>query len=165
MFVGFIGVLVIIRPTSDAIQWAALLPLIASFTGALRDIITRHIAAAEQSSTILAVSTAVVCLGGLATAPFGWQPVPLDDLALFLLSGLLLGGAHFLMIDTFRYAEAALVTPFKYMSIIWATALGFLVWGDLPDRWTISGSAIVIASGLYILNRETKRRRAAKART
>ena len=73
------------------------------------------------------------------------------------MSGLLLGGAHFLMIDTFRYAEAALVTPFKYMSIIWATALGFLVWGDLPDQWTISGSAIVIASGLYILNRETER--------
>jgi len=165
VFVGFIGVLVIIRPTSDAIQWAALLPVIASFTGALRDIITRHIAATEQSSTILAVSTAIVCLGGLVTAPFGWQPVPLEDLALFLVSGLLLGGAHFLMIDTFRYAEAALVTPFKYTSIIWATALGFLVWGDLPDRWTISGSAIVIASGLYILNRETKRRRAAKART
>ena len=157
VFVGFIGVIVIIRPTGDALQWAALLPLTASFTGALRDIITRYIAGGEQSATILTVSTIAVCLAGLTTAPFGWQPVPLNDLFLFLVSGLLIGGAHFLMIDSFRYVEAALVTPFKYTSIIWGVALGFLVWGDLPDQWTITGSMIVIASGIYILRRETNK--------
>jgi drug/metabolite transporter (DMT)-like permease len=157
VFVGFIGVMVIIRPTGDAIQWAALLPLTASFMGALRDIITRHIAGGEQSATILTVSTAAVCLAGLATAPFGWQPVSQGDLFLFLVSGLLIGGAHFLMIESFRYAEAALVTPFKYTSIIWGITVGFLVWGDLPDQWTITGSIIVIASGIYILSRETKK--------
>lgn len=159
VFVGFIGVMVIIRPTGDAIQWAALLPLTASFMGALRDIITRHIAGGEQSATILTVSTSAACLAGLATAPFGWQSVSLSDLLLFLISGLLIGGAHFLMIDAFRYAEAALVTPFKYASIIWGIGLGFLIWDDLPDEWTTIGSMIVIASGFYILRRETNKGR------
>jgi drug/metabolite transporter (DMT)-like permease len=157
VFLGFMGVIVIIRPTGDAIQWAALLPLTASFTGALRDIITRYIAGGEQSATILTVSTTAVCLAGLATLPFGWQPIVLSDLLLFLISGLLIGGAHFLMIDSFRYAEAALVTPFKYASIIWAAALGFFVWGDLPDQWTVIGSMIVIASGFYILSHKTNK--------
>jgi drug/metabolite transporter (DMT)-like permease len=159
VFAGFIGVIVIIRPTGDAIQWAALLPLTASFTGALRDIITRHIAGGEQSSTILTISTAAVCLAGLATASFGWQPLQLGDLLLFLTSGLLIGGAHFLMIESFRFAEAALVTPFKYASIIWGIAFGFFVWGDLPDQWTMIGSVIVISSGFYILSRESNKRR------
>ena len=68
-----------------------------------------------------------------------------------------MGGGHFLAIDAFRYAEAALVTPFKYTNIIWGIILGFLVWDDLPDLWTITGSIIVVASGFYILSRETKK--------
>jgi drug/metabolite transporter (DMT)-like permease len=159
VFVGFMGVMIIIRPTGDAIQWAALLPFATSLTGALRDIITRHIAGGEQSVTILTVTTAFVCLAGLATSPFGWQSVSLGDLSLFLISGLLMGGGHFLAIDAFRYAEAALVTPFKYTNIIWGIIVGFLVWDDLPDLWTITGSIIVVSSGFYILSRETKKKR------
>ncbi len=155
VFVGFLGVLVIIRPAGEAMQWAALLPLTASLTGAFRDILTRHIAAGEQSATILVVTTTAVCLSGLATAPFGWVAVAVDDMAFFALSGFLLGAAHFLMIDTFRYAEAALVAPFKYTTIIWATILGYIIWGDRPDTFTLVGSAIVVASGLYILKRES----------
>jgi len=159
VFIGFMGVLIIIRPTGEAIQWAALLPLTASFTGAIRDIVTRHIAPGEQSATILVVTTTAVCLAGLTTAPFGWAAVAMDDLGLFALSGLLLGSAHFLMIETFRYAEAAMVAPFKYSTIIWATALGFLIWGDIPDGWTLVGSVVVVASGIYILRRESWLRR------
>ena len=70
-----------------------------------------------------------------------------------------MGGGHFLAIDAFRYAEAALVTPFKYTNIIWGIILGFLVWDDLPDLWTITGSIIVVSSGFYILSRETKKKR------
>lgn len=158
VFVGFIGVLIIIRPAGEAMQWAALLPLAASFTGAVRDVITRYIAVGEQSASMLLVTTTAVCLAGLATAPFGWAPLMTDDLWFFLLSGVLLGGAHFFMIEAFRYAEAALVAPFKYSSMIWAIALGFVVWGDTPDQWTITGCVVVIASGLYIFKRETLRR-------
>lgn len=156
--IGFIGVLVIIRPSGEAIQWAALFPLVASFTGAVRDIITRRIASTEQSECMLIVTTGAVCLAGLATLPFGWVAIEKLDWLLFALSGVLLGGAHFLMIDTFRHAEAALVAPFKYTTIIWAVVLGYLVWGDFPDSWTLIGASVVVASGLYILKRETRRK-------
>jgi len=159
VLVGFVGVLVMIRPTGEAVQWAALLPLAASLTGALRDILTRGMSGRESSVAILFVSTSAVCLGGLATAPFGWSPVTMPDIGLFALAGLVLGGAHFLLIETFRFAEAALVAPFKYSNMIWAVALGFFIWGDLPDRWTIGGAAFVICSGLYILHRESVRGR------
>jgi len=69
----------------------------------------------------------------------------------------LLGSAHYFLIEALRFAEAALVAPFRYASIIWAVLFGFVIWGDLPDARTLSGSAVVIASGLYIVHRETRR--------
>ena len=88
-----------------------------------------------------------------------WQPVATRDWGFLVLNGFLIGGAHFLMIETFRYAEAALASPFKYASIIWATILGYLMFGDVPGASTLAGGAVVIASGLYILHRERKKRR------
>lgn len=158
VLVGFIGVLIITRPTGEAIQWAALLPLTASLTGALRDLITRKISTAESSHAMLVTSTAGVVLAGLVTAPFGWRPIAAFDLALMMASGILIGLAHFLLIECFRLAEAALVAPFKYSNLLWAILFGFIVWGDLPDSWTLTGAAIVVASGLYILRREAQLR-------
>ena len=65
-----------------------------------------------------------------------------------------MGVAHYLHIEAFRLAEAAVVAPFKYTSIVWAVILGFVFWGQLPDRWVVGGSVLVIASGLYIFYRE-----------
>lgn len=158
VLVGFIGVLIITRPTGAAIQWAALLPLTASLTGALRDLITRKISTSESSLALLVTSTVGVVLAGLATAPFGWRPIAGFDLALMAASGIVIGCAHFLLIECFRLAEAALVAPFKYSNLLWAILFGFVVWGDLPDGWTLAGAAIVVASGLYILRREAQLR-------
>lgn len=157
VLVGFIGVLVIIRPTGEAAQWAAIFPLAASFTGAFRDILTRLLSARETSVALLFYTSTGVVLAGLSTAPFGWQPVAAADIWLFALGGTLIGGAHFFMIECYRLAEAALVAPFKYSTVIWAALLGFLIWGDVPDGWSITGVTIVVASGLYILRRETRR--------
>ena len=89
----------------------------------------------------------------------GWPAFRQQDLWTFALSGLLLAGANYLMIDAFRHGEAALVAPFKYTSMVWAVLFGFLVFGDLPDVWTLAGASIVILAGLYILHRETRFRR------
>ena len=68
------------------------------------------------------------------------------------------------MIHAFYVAEASLIIPFKYLSLIWATLLGFLMWGDIPDRWILLGAALVIGSGLYIMHRESRlARRQARA--
>lgn len=157
VIVGFIGVLIIVRPGGEIARIAALLPLAASLTGAFRDILTRYMSPKESSVSMLFYTSLAVTLAGGTTYLFGWQTMAAKDVALLALSGLLMGSAHFFMIETYRFAEAAFVAPFKYVSIIWAIILGFLVWGDYPDRWTLSGAAIVIASGLYIMHREKSR--------
>lgn len=155
--VGFLGVLIMLRPGADGLNWYALFPLAAALAGAFRDIVTRRISSTESSAAILLVTTSAVTLAGLASFPFtDWQMPSLSDLGLFAVTGIVLGGAHYLMIDTFRYAEAGLVAPFKYSTMIWAVLFGFAIWGDIPDRWIFAGSALVIGSGLYILHRETR---------
>lgn len=156
VLVGFVGVMLIVRPTGDAVRWIALLPLSAAFLGALRDIVTRRISVSESSLAILGVTSLAVTLAGLATLPFGWRVPALQDIGYLALAGGLLCAAHFLQIEAFRLAEAGLVAPFKYSSMIWAVAVGFVIWGDLPDAWTLAGTAVVVGSGLYILHRELR---------
>lgn len=154
--VGFMGVLVVIRPGSDAFTWGSVLILIGAATGAVRDIITRRLCATETSLSILLISSAALALAGLATAPFGWKPVSPSDVGLLAVSGALVAAAHYLMIEAFRLAEAAIVAPFKYANVIWAVLFGYLFWHHVPDRWTFAGAAILVASGLYILERESR---------
>jgi drug/metabolite transporter (DMT)-like permease len=163
VLVGFAGVVFIFRPTGSAIQWAVLWPLAASLAGALRDIFTRRLCATETSLSILVVSTAAVTLAGLATAPFGWAPITAVDLSLLAFAGVLLFGAHYLLIEALRLAEAALVAPFKYSNVVWGVLFGFLMWGHVPDLATVAGTVVIVGSGLYILHRESRRRPAGAA--
>ena len=155
---GFIGIVIIMRPGGYIFQWAALFPLAASLTGAFRDILTRGMSATETTVALLFYTSLGVLLAGMVVSPFVWQPVPLTDWGWFMANGLLIGSAHFLMIETFRYGEAALVAPFKYSGVIWAAIFGYLIWGDIPDLRTIMGVAIVITAGIYILHRERLQR-------
>lgn len=156
---GFLGVLIMARPGGEALQWAVLLPLGAALCGGVRDLITRRIARSETTVSMLFVTTTVVMLAGLATVPLGWAPLIAADLWTFAASGVLVAGAHYLMIEAFRHGEAALVAPFKYTTMVWAVLFGYLFFGELPDTWTIAGAAVVLLAGLYILHRETRRRR------
>lgn len=158
--VGFAGVLFMLRPGGTTLQWAIVFPLGAAVCGGLRDLITRRIAGTETTVAVLAATTTVVLLAGLATAPFVvWAPLRTAHIAMFAASGALIAVAHTLMIEAFRRGEAALVAPFKYSSLLWATLIGFLVFGDLPDRWTIFGACVIVLAGLYVLHRETRLRR------
>jgi drug/metabolite transporter (DMT)-like permease len=157
VFVGFIGVLLIIHPTGDAIRWAALLPLTAATAGAMRDIVTRRISVTDSSVCTLFWSTTAVTLVGLCTIPFGWQATQPLDLMLLALNGVVVVGAQFFLIEALRFTEANVAAPFKYSSMIWAVLFGFIVWGDLPDLWVSAGSILVIACGLYVLRDEMRR--------
>ena len=153
--IGFVGVVIMLRPTPELLRLAALVPLTAALIGAFRDIVTRRMGTGGESTlAILLVSTVVVTLAGLCTIPYGWKAVALADAGLFAGSALLLALAQGLMIESFRLGEVGLVGPFKYTSLVWAVILGFLVWGDLPGPWTLSGATLVVASGLYIWHRE-----------
>ncbi len=152
--VGFVGVLLIVRPTG-AFQWIALIPVAASLSSALRDMVTRRIGRTETSLAILFYSSLAVIVIGLVSAPlFEWRAVSTGAWALLALNGALNGGAHFLMIESLRLGEAATVVPFKYSGLVWGLLLGFLVWRHIPDAWMLIGAALVAASGLYLLRLE-----------
>lgn len=154
--VGFAGVVVMVRPTPEMIRLVALIPLAAALLGALRDVVTRRMGTGGESTlAILVVSTSVVAFAGLLTLPFGWVALGWAELGLFVATAALVGIAQALMIEALRHGEVGLLGPFKYSSLVWAVLLGALVWGDLPGASIWLGSAIVIASGLYIWRRET----------
>lgn len=159
--VGFGGIIIMLRPTPSAIQWLGFLPLAAAFCSSMRDIYARHLATTETANSMMFWSAiATVILGGISL-PFAWAtPVPIDW-GLLAISGILIGVAHYLMIEAYRVSEAATVAPFKYSGIIWAVLFGYFVWGDIPDAFILTGGALVIASGLYILHRETQRKKRA----
>ncbi len=167
VLVGLIGVILVLKPTGEGIALAALLPLGAAVTGALRDIVTRRLSFSDSSSSILLVTTIGVFATGLCSAfvdpLFGWEevrwhPMPWTHIAMLAVAGLLLAGAQYLMIEAVRLGEVSLVAPFKYTSMIWAVILGYLVFGTIPDAWVISGSLLVVAGGVYMLHREAVRR-------
>ncbi len=152
--VGFAGVVLIVGPTGT-FQWIALVPVAASLSSALRDMITRRIGRTETSLAILFYSSLAVIVVGLASAPlFEWRAVSATAWALLALNGALNGGAHFLMIEALRLGEAATVVPFKYSGLVWGLLLGFLVWRHVPNAWMLVGAALVAGSGLYLLRLE-----------
>jgi drug/metabolite transporter (DMT)-like permease len=156
--VGFVGVLVVARPGWGGIHPAALLAVGAAICYAFYAITTRILARTDSNQTTLFYSNLV---GALAMAPAVWfvWVTPSDALivALMILCGLLGSVGHYLLIAGHRLAPAAVLSPFIYTQILWVVALGYVVFGDLPNRWTLAGAAIVITSGLYLLHRERVR--------
>ena len=154
--VGFCGVLVIMRPGSDSFHWAMLVSLFNALLGALYNITTRKVGGRDLAETSLFY---VCMLGALGAAgpmvaewqtPVGWQWFPL------VLMGVAGAFGHYMLIQAHRLAPASAIAPFIYTQIIWMILAGAVVFGQLPDRWTLVGAAVVVACGIYVFNRERK---------
>ena len=152
--VGFIGALIVIRPGGDSVQLAALLPFGAACCYALYQVITRSLSHSDQPLTTLIYTALVGAVIMCFVVPFYWKAPDANGWLIMILIGFLGGVSQFTLIKAFQSAPATTVTPFSYSSLIWATLYGFLVFGDLPDAWTIIGAIIIAASGLYIFHRE-----------
>ena len=155
---GFAGVLVVTRPGVGGLHVAALFAVGAACGNALYSIATRLVASRDSSETTLFYTGLVGSLFFLPIAPFVWT-WPEGPLIWLLLAALGTFGAlgHWLLILAHRRAPASVLAPFFYAQLLWATLLGFLVFGETPDRWTLIGGAIVMASGLYLVARERAR--------
>ena len=160
VIVGFIGVLVIIRPGAGAFQLAALLPVGVAFFYALFQIITRHLSHRSDPLNMLFYTALVGALAMSVIVPFDWQTPTAAQWLMLIAVGFLGGLGHYAIIKAYERSEAALVAPFAYTEIIWVTSLGLLVFGDFPDLFTFAGTAIIVASGVYVLHRERKARAA-----
>lgn len=153
--VGFLGVLVVTQPGAGGMHWAVVYSLAAMSFYATYALLTRKLAATDSSAGMLIISGLVAAI---AMAPVGlsvWQP-PADafEWTLLVATGALGGGGHFLFIVAHRIAPAPVLAPITYIQIVWMTALGYLIFGDVPTLTTLAGASIVVASGLYILYRE-----------
>jgi drug/metabolite transporter (DMT)-like permease len=155
---GFVGILIMTRPAPGIFQIAALVPIAAACSTAIRDIVTRRMSETESTNAMMVWPVIGLVVASAPFAPAGWVTPDLADFTLMALSGFLVGISHYLLIEAYRFAEVTLVAPFKYSSLVWAVLLGYMVWGQLPDAWITTGAIIVIASGLYILHREAMRR-------
>ena len=155
--VGFIGMIVILRPGADGVYWIALLPVAAAACSATRDLITRRISAGDSPLATLFYTTFAVAAAGLVTLPFDWQTPTAREVAILGAAAGLQLCAHFLMIVMYRFVQVSAVAPFKYSALVWAVILGMVLFGDVPDGWTIGGALLIIAGGLYVIHRERRR--------
>jgi drug/metabolite transporter (DMT)-like permease len=156
--VGFAGVLVVTRPGAGGIDPAAIYAVAAAFCLALYAIATRALARTDSNQTTLFYSNMVGAVAMLPVVPLVWTN-PGDWLlaALMLVMGVLASGGHYLLIAGHRWAPASALAPFMYTQLVWVVALGFIVFRNVPNGWTLAGAAIVIASGLYLFHRERVR--------
>jgi len=155
IIVGFVGVLVVVRPGFGGLHWAVVFSFIAVAGYGFYSIITRMLAGVDRPETSLLFSA----LAGVAIAspfvPFFWiWPSDLMVWGLFFLMGLCAAVGHYLLILAHNSAGASVLAPFIYTSIIWMVLSGYLVFGDVPGWSTLVGASIVIGSGLYLLYRE-----------
>jgi len=153
--VGFIGVLIMVRPEPGHMNLVGVgLALAAAIGSALAMVQIRHIAVTETGPTIAVYFTLAGTVAGLAGCAFRWVTPDPATLTALIVGGLIGGVGQLFLTEAIRVAPVGVVAPFDYTQLIWATALGYLIWGDFPHATTLAGAAVVAASGLYILHRE-----------
>lgn len=157
VFVGFVGILLILKPGGAALQPAAVGVLGAAFLFAVAMTLMRRLGTTESAATItFFLSLFLIAASTIMIALFGWvTPTPMDFVALALI-GLIGGTAQLFLTQSLRLGEAAVVSPLRYTSIIWVVLFGYIFWGELPDSMVVTGLVVVITSGLYILHREAR---------
>lgn len=154
VMVGLIGVLVVLRPGQAELQFGHAVGLSAALTGALNSVIVRKIGGVERSAVLMLYPMiATVVLTG-AALPFVYRPMPVEHLALMGVIAAFGFVAAMLTIAAYRTAPAVIVAPMQYSQIIWAAIYGTLFFNEAIDSWTMIGTAIIIASGVYIVLRE-----------
>jgi drug/metabolite transporter (DMT)-like permease len=156
VLVGFLGVLVIMRPGTMAFHWAMILSLGASFAGSLYNIYTRKVGGHDSVETSLFYVGLFGAAGAGLPASLGWQ-WPESWMWPYLI-GIGIAGTlgHFMIIEAHRLAPASRLAPFIYTQIIWMTIAGYLIFGEVPDLWTLAGATVVVLCGLYLLNSERR---------
>jgi drug/metabolite transporter (DMT)-like permease len=160
--VGFAGVLVMLSPHFNVERSAANAVAVVGATfglfGALfsagSTVQTRALAKSETTSSIVFYFSIICALAGLVTLPFGWLVPTWTEFAALVAIGIFGGLAHIFLTESYRLAEASLVAPFDYTSMLWALVLGYLVFSELPGWQVFVGAAIIAVAGLFVIWRE-----------
>lgn len=159
--VGFAGVMIILRPGVAMVQPAALVALVSVLFYGLYQVLTRMVGRSDSAQTSLLWQLVIGAALASFVAPFAWRVPEPQHWPLFLLVAALGGTAHYCMIRALQLAPAAVIQPFSYTLLLWAVIIGYLGFGDLPDRWTLLGAAAIVGAGVYTALREHRLRAAA----
>lgn len=154
--VGFCGTLLILRPTGEVPFSALLLGLAVPFILSASDIVTRRITRTETANSLMLFTNFVMAGVGICLLPLGWTTPDWYGIAVFAGVGTLQGVAQYFLFYAFKYGEAVVITPFRYVMLIWVTLFAYLMFGEIPRVETIAGASIVVGAGLYIFHREAR---------
>ena len=158
ILVGFVGVLLIVQPAASGFNGWALLALFGTLLHSGRDLMTRVIPPRIPSLIITLSTVLSVCLlSGSISLYQGWQPVNARHLALLACASVLLSGAYFLLIGAMRGGDISVISPFRYTALLFALALGWLFWGDVPNLLALTGIALLVGAGLFLLTHGPQR--------
>ena len=156
IFIGFIGVLIILRPTSSIFDPKALLPLIAAFVLGLYQIVTKKVSKKDSNETSLFYTSLIgLTIMSLLAYRF-WTPVDKSSYTMFLGIGLFFSLGLYLQIIALGKARASIIQPFHYTLIFWAIIFGYIFYNDIPDMFTVIGAIIITCSGIFVLNQSSK---------
>tara|TARA_Y200000002_G_scaffold201756_1_gene166470 strand:- start:54 stop:917 length:864 start_codon:yes stop_codon:yes gene_type:complete len=156
IFIGFIGVLIILRPTSSIFDPKALLPLIAAFILGLYQIVTKKVSKHDTNETSLFYTSLIgLIIMSLLSSKF-WTPVDKSSYSMFLGIGIFFSLGLYLQIIALSKARASIIQPFHYTLIFWAIIFGYIFYNDIPDMFTVIGALIITCSGIFVLNQTSK---------
>jgi drug/metabolite transporter (DMT)-like permease len=163
--VGFAGALLIVKPAPSTFDVFALVAAGSALFAALREMQTRRI---DSNVPTLVIAfwgaVAITLFGGMTGFSETWLPISAAELAQLAVASVFVGIAIYLMAAGFRNVDLSVVAPFRYSYLITSAIAGYLVFSEVPDRWSMAGAALIVASGLYALHREAVRRRELTAR-
>lgn len=158
VLLGLVGVGIALQPSGAGYAWTvALLPLACAFCTAFRDITSRQLTATDASLGVLFYTVLAITLGGFMSIPFTEWVLPQDfEIGLLCVAAFFIGFAHFLQVESYRYAEVSFLAPLRYISLIFAAVMGYFVFGDVPSWNVILGAGVIVLSGLVIWKRNVK---------
>jgi drug/metabolite transporter (DMT)-like permease len=158
LVIGFAGVVIVTEPGRGTFQLGALFALANAVLISSVAVAIRRMSATESTETLTMYQMIVITVCTLGLLPFGFKPPSWPDAGGLALAGIGNGVAQYWWTRALTLAPPSAVVPFNYLSLVWATLLGLAIWGDVPTPHLLIGAAVVVASGLYILWRETLRR-------
>jgi drug/metabolite transporter (DMT)-like permease len=151
MFVGFLGVLLVIRPGTELFHWASLLSLLSGLCYAVYQVLTRMISTIDSPETSGIYSSVVGGFGMFLVLPFVWRtPESARDIFYFCSLGVIGGTGHYFVARALNNAPANIIAPFQYFQLLGSVVVGYLFFGDFPDFLGWIGAATIVAGGLYI---------------
>lgn len=164
--VGFVGMLMIVRPGTEGFNLYAVSALFSVFWLTLRDLVTRRMSRAVPSLMATWVTSVIVLIVALSWAPFqDWQPMGGREVSLVLAATLFIIGGYVFGVAVMRVGDVGFTSPFRYTSLVLSLLFGLVIFGEWPKVWSLIGAALIVATGLFTLWRETvARRRQARAK-